>query len=163
MLASIDRMHTYRALSLFVGLLLATSALYAQQSTDLQDRMSADEFKAAGLDKLSPQELQQLNSWLQAHGKTVTKMVDASGAPVFYPKESGRPKIAAHLVGRFSGWSGKNLFKLDNGQTWQQAESGSNICQQSDNPAVQIKPMILGSWLMYVEGCSIGLRVKRIS
>jgi hypothetical protein len=156
-------MHTYRALPLFVGLLLATSALYAQQSTDLQNRMSADEFKAAGLDKLSPQELQQLNGWLQTHAKTTTKMVDASGAPVFYPKESGRPKINAHLVGTFSGWTGKSLFKLDNGQTWQQAESGSNYCPQMSNPSVQIKPMMLGSWLMYVDGCSASVRVKRIS
>jgi hypothetical protein len=54
------------------------------------------------------------------------------------------------------------VFKLENGQEWEQAESGSRATGTFDNPAVRIKPMILGSWLMYVEGCGCSVRVKRI-
>jgi hypothetical protein len=44
---------------------LSCLSAHAQQTDGLQQRMSADEFKAAGLDKLSPQELQSLEGgWL---------------------------------------------------------------------------------------------------
>src|SRR5213596_232665 len=36
----------------------------------LQDMMTADEFKAAGLDKLSEDELKNLNAWLQGYRHT---------------------------------------------------------------------------------------------
>jgi len=31
-----------------------------------------------------------------------------------------------------------------------------------NGPAVRIKPMLLGSWLMYIDGCGCSLRVRRI-
>ena len=43
-------------------------------SETLQDMMTADEFKAAGLDKLSEEELKNLNGWLQGYRhSTATK------------------------------------------------------------------------------------------
>lgn len=155
-------MTTYRALILVLALAAGLPA-WAQQSTTLQQRMSPEEFKAAGLDKLSAQELENLNNWLGGHPKTVTKVVDSSGAPVFYEKDSARKKIQAHLVGAFSGWSGQSQFRLDNGQVWKQAESGGRSCQAKQSPSVLIKPMLMGSWLMYVDGCSDGVRVRRVS
>ncbi len=99
---------------------------HRSQSPTLEERMSQAEFRAAGLDKLSPQELQQLNTWLQSHGGNgTTQYVTSSGAPVFYPNVSDRETIDAHIEGTFAGWRGKTVFKLDNGQEWQQAESGS--------------------------------------
>ena len=60
------------------------------------------------------------------------------------------------------GWRGKTIFTLDNGQKWQQAESGARDTGKFTNPKVKIKPTIMGSWLMYVDGCGCSLRVKRI-
>jgi len=54
------------------------------------------------------------------------------------------------------------VFKLDNGQEWRQAESGAYDAGKFENPVVHIKPMVLGSWLMYVEGCGCSVRVQRI-
>ncbi len=51
---------------------------------------------------------------------------------------------------------------LENGQQWQQAESGMYDAGKFERPKVKIKPMLLGSWLMYVEGCGCSLRVQRI-
>ncbi|MFI4970442.1 MAG: hypothetical protein ACHP7D_09570, partial [Lysobacterales bacterium] len=62
----------------------------------------------------------------------------------------------------FIGWRGKTVFTLDNGQEWQQAESGVYDAGKFANPGVKIKPMLLGSWLMYVDGCGCSVRVKRI-
>lgn len=148
-------------------MLLATLALFfvalpvmAQQFSSLEERMSAADFKAAGLDQLSPQQLQFLNDWLRTHEQV--KTVSPSGQPVFYTDNQPRDKFSTHLVGHFSGWSGHNVFTLDNGEVWKQAESGAYSCPDIDNPKVTIKPMILGSWLMYVQGCNQSVRVERV-
>lgn len=149
--------------SLALILLAATTAASAQsQSPTLEERMSQAEFHAAGLDKLSPEELQRLNGWLQTHGGAETKYVTASGTPVFYPDTSARETIEAHIDGAFTGWRGKTVFKLDNGQEWKQAESGAYDGGKLTNPGVKIKSMLLGSWLMYVDGCGCSVRVERI-
>jgi hypothetical protein len=148
-----------------LALLMLTAATVASAqapSPTLEERMSRAEFHAAGLDKLSPQELQQLNGWIDAHGGSTVKYVSSSGAPVFYTDSGERPTIEQHMVGNFTGWRGHTIFKLDNDQEWQQAESGVYNAGNIPNPAVKIKPMLLGSWLMYVEACGCNLRVKRI-
>ncbi len=124
--------------------------------------MSAADFKAAGLDKLTPQQLQFLDDWLRTHEQVKVKTVGAGGKPVFYPDNQPRDKFVTHLVGHFSGWSGHTQFTLDNGEVWKQAESGAYSCPGIDNPQVTIKPMILGSWLMYVQGCNQSVRVERV-
>lgn len=149
--------------SLALILLAAASTAAAQpQSPTLEERMSQAEFRAAGLEKLSPEELAQLNAWLQSHGGTQQKYVSASGKPVFYPSSNERSLVETRITGSFSGWRGKTVFRFDNGQEWQQAESGSFTTGEMSNPAVKIKPMILGSWLMVVENCGCSVRVERV-
>jgi len=145
-------------------LLLLASALAGAQTPPptLEERMSQAEFQAAGLDKLTPEELARLNAWLDAHGGTTPRYVSASGAPVFYPDSSSRETVEARIDGTFTGWRGHSVFKLDNGQEWKQAESGSYSAGPMQNPKVKVKPMLLGSWLMYVDGCGCSVRVERI-
>jgi hypothetical protein len=149
-------------LSMLLALPLCCLSVHAQQANGLQQRMSSDEFKAAGLDKLSPQELANLDNWLSTNGKTTTKLVDASGQPVFYPAKTKRNRIDAHIVGHFDGWHGSNQFTLDNGQAWEQVGADEPACQRSDNPAVKVKPSLMGNWLMYVDGCNGDVHVKRV-
>jgi|SRR5690348_2455450 len=151
-------MRTRIVLPAVLSLLLALPA-FAQQFSSLEERMPSAEFKAAGLDKLTPDELKYLDTWLQAHQQV--KVVGPSGQQVFYT-DADREKFETHLVGTFSGWSGSTEFTLNNGQVWRQAESGSSSCPTITNPKVTIKPMILGSWLMYVQGCNDSVRVERL-
>ena len=149
--------------SLALILLVAASAAGAQtQLPTLEERMSQAEFHAAGLDKLSPDELRQLNTWLQSHGGGAGQAGGGSGGHAFYPNDSAREVVESHIAGTFSGWRGKSVFTLENGQQWQQTESGSFNAGTFTNPAVKIKPMLLGSWLMVVEGCGCSVRVERI-
>lgn len=134
----------------------------AEQFSSLEERMSQSEFHTAGLDKLTADELKALNAWLQAHYGTQTKYVTQSGTPLFYPKDSEREKFEAHVVGQMRGWSEHSVFDLDNGQQWKVAESGSGQCGNLDNPKVTVKPMMMGSWLMYIQGCSDSVRVERV-
>ncbi|TAN05088.1 MAG: hypothetical protein EPN38_12715 [Rhodanobacteraceae bacterium] len=149
-------------LILFAALATFAVALpvMAQQFSSLEERMSTADFKAAGLDQLTPQQLQFLDNWLRTHQQV--KTVSASGQPVFYPHDSARERFVTHLDGHFDGWTGHTVFTLDNGEVWRQAESGAYSCPTVDNPKVTIKPMILGSWLMYVQGCSQSVRVERV-
>ena len=150
--------------SFALTLLIAATAASAQTPPPptLEERMTQAEFHAAGHDKLSADELAQLNAWLGTHGGATTKYVTASGAPVFYPDSGEREAIETRLVGTFDGWKGHTVFTLDNGQQWQQAESGSFSYNAIKDAKVKIKPMLLGSWLMYVESCGCSVRVNRI-
>jgi hypothetical protein len=149
-------------LSTAVLALLAGTAL-ATGFSSLEERMSQSEFRAAGLDKLSPDELKSLDDWLRTHNAVVTTVVTTtpSGEPVFYPRDSDREAVQSRIDGIFTGWRGHTVFKLENGQEWTQQESGSFDNGKYDHPAVKIKPMILGSWLLSVESCGCSVRVTR--
>lgn len=140
-----------------IGAMLALVVTFAASAADfstLEERMSQTEFHAAGLDRLTPEELKSLNDWLRTHSTTVTKLVTPEGKPAFYTKDSERVTVESRIDGTFSGWRGASVFKLENGQEWTQAESGATECGRLDHPKVKIKPTLLGSWLLYVDGCS---------
>jgi len=146
-------------LTLAVALLPGTLFAQSEIST-LEERMPQSDFRASGLDKLSPEELRHLNDWLRGHA--ATPYIKPGATPEFYPDEAKRETIETKIDGRFVGWHGKTTFKLENGQEWQQAESGSFGEVSLDHPSIRLKPMLLGSWLMYVDGCGCSVRVKRL-
>jgi len=69
--------------------------------------------------------------------------------------------IESRYVGEFTGWTGKTIFKLENGQVWQQAESG-RMSWKATNPMITIKRGFMGSYQLAVEGVNKKVRVKRI-
>ena len=149
-----------RLVATALAILLTASAAAAEFSS-LEERMSQAQFHAAGLDKLSPEELKNLNDWLRGHAATTTTVVTPTGQPVFYPKESDREAVESRIDGKFAGWRGKTVFRLENGQEWTQAESGSFNNGTYDHPKVRVKPMLLGSWLLSIEACGCSVRVTR--
>ena len=155
-------MYMYKCIVVTFSLLTFCAANIATAAgfSSLEERMSQQQFHAAGLDKLSPDELKSLDDWLREHYSTTT-YASPNGAPAFYAKDSDRQVIETRIDGKFSGWYGQNVFKLENGQEWTQAESGSYTSGPFDHPKVKVKPMLLGSWLMYVEPCGCSVRVQR--
>lgn len=149
-------------LSLLIAVLAVPPMAHAQQYEPLARRMSTTEFKAAGLDRLTPSQLEALDHWLQTHDKPTTRVVDTSGKPVFYPEEKKRRLIEARLTGRFSGWNGHEVLTLDNGQQWKQVGSDDVMCNPSTAPAVKVRPSLFGSWLMHVHGCNGSAHVERV-
>jgi len=145
------------ALALCFGL-----SAYATETPTLQERMSKEEFHAAELDKLTPDALKRLNDWLAAHPVTVTKLVTSSNKPVFYADDAPRERIETRIDGVFTGWTGKTVFKLQNGQEWTQSQAGRYDGGKLHNPKVKLEPMISGNWLLFVSGCDCdSLRVER--
>jgi len=140
---------------------LASGLIHAAGFSSLEERMSQNEFHAAGLEKLSPEELKALNEWLRTHNAVTVVTTSPSGEPVFYPRDSDRENVESHIVGTFNGWHGHTTITLDNGQEWTQTESSTQSCGSSDHATVKIKPMLLGSWLAYVSSCGDSVRVTR--
>ena len=166
-------------LLLFSGLatgLAPSPALAADEGfSSLEEQMTGQEFQAAGLDKLSPQELESLNGWIRRHSLATldapaagvaavgaeTQVQDRRGLKGEKEKEDRTP-ISSRIVGRFSGWDGQTVFKLENGMIWAQADKDKFFTKEVEDPVVLIEPGMFGTWRLSVEGYNSNCRVERI-
>lgn len=71
-------------------------------------------------------------------------------------------EINSRLVGEFSGWSGDTVFRLENGQVWQQARDGRLVWRGVESPMVTIKRGFMGSYRLSIDGVNKQVNVKRI-
>lgn len=153
---------------------LAPATAFAQRviSTDLQQQMSAEQFRAAGLDKLSPSELASLNAWLQGTVEQAATQVreqamEAGRQEVivqnrgFLSFGSNEP-ILASLPGRFNGFAKGRQYTLDNGQVWEQIDDINQPGSRTENKGVRITPGVMEVWYLQVEGLNTRAKVRRI-
>lgn len=155
-----------------VAILFAVVAIpaSAQSFSSLEERMSAAEFRAAGLDKLSPEELAALNEWLRAKGVSGPAFGAAAPAPVDdrrgFPValgDSGGGPIVSRIPGEFRGWDGTGTqFTLENGQVWKSTDPAARLAVKLNDPVVVIRPGVLNAWFLQVEGYNAKVRVIRV-
>lgn len=170
-----------RTLIALVALCIASFALAQSQSfSSLEERMTAKDFREAGLDKLSDAELAALNAWIErsvrladpavanAAGQSpaVAGAAVAATGPSAAESQVGfenarREEFSTRIVGPFKGWFGKTKFELENGQVWQQIEE-DRYPMTAESPVVTIKPGAFNSWRLHVEGYNRTTPVKRI-
>ena len=137
----------------------------------LRALMSENEYRAAGLDKLSPQELNALEAWfIRYQGGDPIQTVDplegtgaaavGSSVEVSSAAEStgDADLVRARILPPFNGWSGKTLFRLDNGQVWKQRLKG-RFDYAGDDTEVEIDRNFVGFyWLTHTAtGRSVGV------
>ena len=126
------------------------SARANKASEELQDMMTAEEFKAAGLDKLSEDELKNLNAWLQGYRHTTaTKAAEEATAEVTkkVAKESRAKmdKIVSRVDGEFKGLTGNTVIKLEDGTVWKQANTNDRFhAQVTDHPPAAVMHGVFG-------------------
>ena len=77
------------------------------------------------------------------------------------PEPEVSEPFEAEIVGPFSGWSGKTVFTLSNGQVWRQ-RSGSNYRHTADGQAVAVKKNFMGLWTLTVLSSGRTVGVYRI-
>jgi len=154
-------------LALSCSFLMTTAT--AQTFSSLEERMSAAEFKAAGLDKLSPDELARLNAWLRtqpAAAAALTKPAAATFASSdrrgFVERAQAGDEITSRILGPFMGWSGTTTFRLENGMVWQSTDASARLEVKLDSPVVTLKPGFFDTWYLKVEGYNSTVKVKRI-
>lgn len=155
-----------RPLSFLIFLLSCMAALAAEST--FSSTLAPEELRQAGIDGLQPEQLARLDALVEryTHGE-----VDRGVTEVIEEKEDkeslGNPRkgpklIEARIIGRFQGWGGGTIFRLENGQIWQQANPESyKASKPVMNPGVVLKKSKIGGYWMHVEGFP-GVRVRRI-
>lgn len=115
--------------------------------------MTAAEFNRAGLQKLTPDEISALNQWLYAYSMRILVTSSETAAPT-------GDVIESYIDGDFEGWEGETIFKLDNGQIWQQA-SYAYTYHYAYHPKVMIYKSG-GQYKMKVEDVEDTISVRRL-
>lgn len=95
---------------------------------DVEKLMSKEDFEASGLDKLTDAERAHFNEWLEHYRQGAEKGPVVAKPPSQWTEEQKQAeknfRIDAKVIPSFRGWTGKTVFRLDNGQTWQQRMPG---------------------------------------
>lgn len=166
---------------LIAAALAAALPAYAQQ-TGIEDRLTASEFRAAGLGKLSEAELARLNELLARETGA-----SAAGAPaavdvearIAQAREEGRREAAvaadpgvrpaasrepveSTLPGAFTGFARGREYTLANGQVWRQTDSASIAGARGQDVGVRVRPGLLSAWWLQVDGYNAQAKVERV-
>ena len=157
-----------RALA-FALLLALAPAAFAQQSAPIQQQMTPEQFKAAGLDKLNAEQLANLNAWLSG-----TIQAEASKAAVTAKKQveddnrgflnfGSIEPVVGRIAGEFRGFGKGRTYTLENGNVWQQTDDASLAGVKLSNPQVRITPSMVGNiWYMQVGTYNTRAKVLRV-
>jgi hypothetical protein len=135
------------------------------------DGLTPEQKKRLGLDQLTPAQLAELGSAIETYrqtGEVVAAEQAAAKAVADYKKkeepgvvskalevfkqkdaETKQDRVTAIVLGRFDGWSGNTVFKLDNGQVWRQARPGTYYFKARENVAVVLYKGP-GSWRLRI-------------
>ena len=146
-------------------LVAALAALPALAAPPIQQQMTPEEFRAAGLDKLSAEELARLNGWLgrtleveTAKAATAAKKKVEDDNRGFFNFGSTDP-IKSTIPGEFRGFANGRSYTLANGQVWRQVDDASLVGVRLADPAVTITPSKIGN-LWYMAVGRYGTRAK---
>ena len=116
----------------------------AQNETgNIQQAMSPEEFKAAGLEKLTPAELAKLNAWLQGFREKAEKKA------AIRESRTKLQLIVSRIDGVWNGVGPGEIIRLEDGTAWKLGNKDEHYGGHADHPAVAIYKSIFG-WKMRV-------------
>lgn len=128
----------------------------------LQKAMTPEQYEAAGLSKLDPAEKAKLDEFIRnyvavSNEKVATTAVDKA---VKEKKVQAPEVIQSRIVGPFTGYTGRTVFTLENGQRWAQSQFDSAYFPKIDSPPVIIVKAGFG-YRMYIAGGG-AIRVSKV-
>ncbi len=165
---------------LLLAFVFITTAVFAESSfPGIKAIMSPADFQKAGLDLLSPAQLEVLNSAIVRHYVGTVETVAAQQANQIaqetitqHEKQTilqrfGLPDLSFSqdwkdrpgISGTVTKWVGGNSFKLDNGQIWEGLEP---IPFELVNRKIAIMPRPNGQYALEIEGNNTTIRVNRV-
>ncbi|HVA54781.1 MAG TPA: hypothetical protein VNI53_03135 [Gammaproteobacteria bacterium] len=162
---------------LTMPLVVANAADSAQ--FDLLKDMSASDYRATGLDKLSDAQVKALSTWFanyeSQHAKecapsagmaSASAPVAAASKPATlasaHQRVSDDDVTTSRISGKFSGWYGGTLFKLENGQTWEQTDDSVMTIAAMQNPEVTISKGAFNVYYLEVKGLVNSVPVRKV-
>ena len=156
-------------LALLVAWPLAARAQQAPTATRIEQQMTSEQFRAAGLDRLTPEQLANLNAWLN---RTLVVETEKAAAQAkqrieddhrgFLSFGSSEPVLSS-ISGEFRGFSQGRRYALANGQEWEQVDAATLAGVRLTDPQVKITPSVAGNtWYMQVGKYGTRAKVRRI-
>ena len=134
---------------LIFGCGMSAASAQDQKGASIQQLMSPEEFSAAGLNKLSPEELQKLDAWLQGYRATTEKTTEKKVKQSFF--KFGEASLS-RVDGSFGGLKGRTLIKLEDGTVWKQANIDDHYGPSPiDHPGAEVVHTPLG-YKMRIQG-----------
>ncbi len=119
-------------------------------SGDIQQMMTPEEFKAAGLGKLSPDELAKLNAWLQGYRQVTEQAAEKKASA--RAERTKLDVLVSRVDGSFNGLTGRTIIRLEDGTIWKQANADDRYrSKNTDHPAAVVIHGIFG-YKMQLEG-----------
>jgi hypothetical protein len=133
-----------------LGCLEPLRAAPPEMSGSIKEMMSPAEFNAAGLNKLSADELQKLDAWLQGYRQTTEQAAEKKATA-----RASRTKmdlLVSRVDGQFNGLSGRTIIRLEDGTVWKQANADDRYRSKvTDHPAAAVIHGVFG-YKMQIEG-----------
>jgi hypothetical protein len=177
------RMKTLRLLSLLLS--IHSAAFAGAAFPGLKNIMTEAEWKRAGLDRLTPDQIGVIDAALIKHYiQTAPAAASASAASTVQPPPGTTAAEAAAARSRFwekfglsaatsapdwrtqppmtakvTGWRGANGFVLDNGQIWEGVEQ---IPYDLPGNAITIEARPMGAFALKLNDDSVAVRVRRV-
>jgi hypothetical protein len=160
-------------LSILLAWLVTSAAAADAPAPDVESVMSAQDFAAAGLNKLTDAERKHLSEWLERYRegavigpppapRRLSEMDEKELVVAKEQREQERDtRIVAKVLPTFRGWSGSTVFHLDNGQTWQQRQAGRMRYSGSESTVV-ISQNIMGRYVLTHPDSGRAVGVKRL-
>lgn len=158
---------------LVLGLLPALAWAQAPY-VKLEQRLSAEQLRATGLDTLTPEQLALLNALLDEQTSATVQAARAEGKaeaaaagtqrdpdPSRFIGLSDEP-IASRAKGTITGWAPGSEFTLENGQVWKVLKGERQLDAPLESPEVLVVPGIAGRWFLQVDPELPKARVYRI-
>lgn len=150
-------------------LVLAPAVQAKEPAAPIEQQMSAEQFRAAGLDRLDPEQLANLNAWLnRAIDAQTSKAVATAKQQVKEESRGlmnfgGSEPIIGRINGEFRGFAKGRSYTLENGQVWRQTDNATLTGVRLDAPGVKITPSIVGNtWYMSVGSYNTRAKVERV-
>ena len=128
----------------------------------VEKAMTRSDYEAAGLQKLDAAERARLDEFIRSYVATSNEKVatEAVDKAVQQHKVQAPEVIQSRIVGPFTGYNGRTIFTLENGQRWAQSQRDSAYFPTIDSPPVLIAKAGLG-YRMYIAGGG-AIRVTKV-
>ena len=146
-----------------IVLLLLSPTLSAEDNgafPGVRALMTEQEYRDAGLDKLTGAEREALNRWLIRYTAEDSQVIYNENEEVIKAVEE--QEILSAILPPFNGWWGDTIFKLENGQVWQQRQGGNYPYRGEPKPQVKITKNFMGFFRMELVANGKTVQVKRL-
>jgi len=150
-------------------LLSAGAAAAGDRYVPIEQRLSAEQRHATGIDTLTPAQLEALNAVLRGESEVVEAKAEARvraerPAPTAGGNFAGldQEPIRSRLKGSIASWEPGTEFVLENGQTWKVLKGNMRLRKPLQAPEILLVPGIAGRWFLQVDEDLPKARVYRV-